>query len=127
VKKLQHSYSGSGLFLINRSESEQEYARPLLSPAEVSQLSEDDGILLVGACCRTMPQDPPDARKRAARMTAEDRYRQSSSDRPEAMRSLVTVMRPSRTRAPVLRAGGGVRQTAARRRAARHPTREPVR
>ena len=47
-KKLQRSYSGSGLFLTNRSESEQEYARPLLTPAEVNQLSQDDGILLVG-------------------------------------------------------------------------------
>jgi type IV secretion system protein VirD4 len=47
-KKMQKSYSGSGLFLTNRSESEQEYARPLLTPAEVNQLSQDDGILLVG-------------------------------------------------------------------------------
>jgi type IV secretion system protein VirD4 len=47
-KKMQRSYSGSGLFLTNRSESEQEYARPLLTPAEVNQLSQDDGVLLVG-------------------------------------------------------------------------------
>jgi type IV secretion system protein VirD4 len=47
-KKLQRSYSGSGLFLTNRSESEQEYARPLLTPAEVNQLPQDDGVLLVG-------------------------------------------------------------------------------
>jgi type IV secretion system protein VirD4 len=47
-KKMQRSYSGSGLILTNRSESEQEYARPLLTPAEVNQLSQDDGILLVG-------------------------------------------------------------------------------
>jgi type IV secretion system protein VirD4 len=47
-KKMQRSYSGSGLFLTHRSESEQEYARPLLTPAEVNQLSQDDGILLVG-------------------------------------------------------------------------------
>jgi len=47
-RKLQRSFSGSGLFLTNRSESEQEYARPLLTPAEVNQLSQDDGILLVG-------------------------------------------------------------------------------
>jgi type IV secretion system protein VirD4 len=47
-KKLQKSYSGSGWFLSNRTESEQEYARPLLTPAEVNQLSQDDGILLVG-------------------------------------------------------------------------------
>jgi hypothetical protein len=45
---MQRSFSGSGLFLTNRSESEQEYARPLLTPAEVNQLSQDDGILLVG-------------------------------------------------------------------------------
>jgi hypothetical protein len=47
-KKRHRSYSGSGLFLTSRSESEQEYARPLLTPAEVNQLSQDDGILLVG-------------------------------------------------------------------------------
>jgi type IV secretion system protein VirD4 len=47
-KKMQKSYSGSGIWLTNRTESEQEYARPLLTPAEVNQLSPDDGILLVG-------------------------------------------------------------------------------
>jgi type IV secretory pathway TraG/TraD family ATPase VirD4 len=47
-RKMQKSYSGSGLFLSNRTESEQEYARPLLTPAEVNQLSQDDGILFVG-------------------------------------------------------------------------------
>ena len=47
-RKLQRSYSGSGLVLGHRSESEQEYARPLLTPAEVTQLPQDDGILLVG-------------------------------------------------------------------------------
>jgi type IV secretion system protein VirD4 len=47
-KKTQKSYSGSGLWLSNRSESEQEYGRPLLTPGEVTQLSQDDGILLVG-------------------------------------------------------------------------------
>ena len=47
-KKMQKSYSGSGLFLSNRTESEQEYARPLLTPAEVNQLPQDDGILFVG-------------------------------------------------------------------------------
>jgi type IV secretion system protein VirD4 len=47
-KKMQRSFSGSGLFLTNRTESEQEYARPLLTPAEVNQLSQDDGVLFVG-------------------------------------------------------------------------------
>ena len=47
-KRLQKSYSGSGLFLTHRSESEHEYGRPLLTPAEVNQLPQDDGILLVG-------------------------------------------------------------------------------
>ncbi|HEV3191086.1 MAG TPA: IncP-type conjugal transfer protein TraG [Polyangiaceae bacterium] len=47
-KKVQRSYSGSGLFLGNRTESEQEFGRPLLTPAEVNQLPQDDGILLVG-------------------------------------------------------------------------------
>jgi type IV secretion system protein VirD4 len=47
-KKMQRSYSGSGFWLTNRTESEQEYGRSLLTPAEVNQLSQDDGILLVG-------------------------------------------------------------------------------
>jgi type IV secretion system protein VirD4 len=47
-KRLRRSYSGSGFFLTHRSESEHEFARPLLTPAEVNQLSPDDGILLVG-------------------------------------------------------------------------------
>ena len=47
-KRLQKSYSGSGLFLTHRSESEHEYGRPLLTPAEVTQLPQDDGILFVG-------------------------------------------------------------------------------
>jgi type IV secretion system protein VirD4 len=47
-RKLQRSHSGKGLFLTHRSESEQEYGRPLLTPAEVTQLPQDDGILLVG-------------------------------------------------------------------------------
>jgi type IV secretion system protein VirD4 len=47
-KKVQKSYSGSGLFLTHRSESEHEYGRPLLTPAEVNQLPQDDGILVVG-------------------------------------------------------------------------------
>jgi type IV secretion system protein VirD4 len=47
-KRLQKSYSGSGFFLSHRSESEHEYARPLLTPGEVNQLPQDDGILLIG-------------------------------------------------------------------------------
>jgi type IV secretion system protein VirD4 len=47
-KKLHRSYSGSGLFLGNRTESVQEFGRPLLTPAEVNQLREDEGVLLVG-------------------------------------------------------------------------------
>jgi type IV secretion system protein VirD4 len=47
-QKTQKSRSGSGLWLTNRSLSEQEYARPLMTPAEVTQLSQDDGILFVG-------------------------------------------------------------------------------
>ena len=47
-KKMQRTYSGSGLWLTSRSESEQEYARPLLTPSEVNQLPPDDGLLLVG-------------------------------------------------------------------------------
>jgi type IV secretion system protein VirD4 len=47
-KKTQKSYSGSGLWLPNRSESEQEYGRPLLTAGEVTQLAQDEGILLVG-------------------------------------------------------------------------------
>jgi type IV secretion system protein VirD4 len=47
-RRLQRSYSGSGFFLTHRSESVHEYGRPLLTPAEVNQLPQDDGILLVG-------------------------------------------------------------------------------
>ena len=47
-KRLHRSYSGSGLFLSNRTESEQEFGRPLLTPAEVNQFPQDEGILLVG-------------------------------------------------------------------------------
>jgi type IV secretion system protein VirD4 len=47
-RKMQKSFSGSGWWLSNRTESEQEYGRPLLTPAEVNQLAPDDGILLVG-------------------------------------------------------------------------------
>jgi type IV secretion system protein VirD4 len=46
--KLQKTFSGSGLFLSNRSESHQEYGRALLTPAEVTQLPEDEGLVLVG-------------------------------------------------------------------------------
>jgi type IV secretion system protein VirD4 len=46
--RLQRSYSGSGFFLTHRSESVHEYGRPLLTPAEVNQLPQDDGILLIG-------------------------------------------------------------------------------
>jgi type IV secretion system protein VirD4 len=45
--KIQKSRSGSGLWLSNRTESEQEYGRPLLTPGEVGQLPRDDGLLLV--------------------------------------------------------------------------------
>ncbi len=47
-KRLQRSYSGSGVFLTHRSESVQEYGRALLTPAEVNQLPQDDAVLLVG-------------------------------------------------------------------------------
>jgi type IV secretion system protein VirD4 len=47
-RKLQRTYGGSGFFLTHRSESEHEYGRALLTPAEVNQLAPDDGILLVG-------------------------------------------------------------------------------
>jgi type IV secretion system protein VirD4 len=55
-KRLRRSHSGSGLFLGNRTESEEEFGRPLLTPAEVNQLPEDDGILLVG---KTSPVSRP--------------------------------------------------------------------
>jgi type IV secretion system protein VirD4 len=47
-RKLHRSYSGTGLFLTHRTESEQEHARPLLTPAEVNQLPPDDAILFAG-------------------------------------------------------------------------------
>jgi type IV secretory pathway TraG/TraD family ATPase VirD4 len=40
--------TGSRLLLSNRTESEQEFGRPLLTPAGVTQLPQDDGLLLVG-------------------------------------------------------------------------------
>jgi type IV secretion system protein VirD4 len=39
--KMQKSFSGSGFFLSNRTESEQEYGRPLLTHAKVNQLPVD--------------------------------------------------------------------------------------
>jgi type IV secretion system protein VirD4 len=47
-KKTQKSYSGSGLWLSNRTESEQEYGRPLLTAGEVTQLPQDDALVLMG-------------------------------------------------------------------------------
>jgi type IV secretion system protein VirD4 len=47
-KRMQRSYSGSGLLLTHRSESEHEYGRALLTPAEISQLPGDDALLFVG-------------------------------------------------------------------------------
>ncbi len=46
--RIQRTYSGSGVFLSNRSESVQEYGRPLLMPSEVMQLPADEVILLIG-------------------------------------------------------------------------------
>jgi type IV secretion system protein VirD4 len=46
--KIQKSRSGRGLWLSSRTESEQEYGRPLLTAGEVGQLSQDEGLLLVG-------------------------------------------------------------------------------
>jgi type IV secretion system protein VirD4 len=81
-RKMQRSYSGSGLFLTHRSESEQEYARPLLTPAEVNQLSQDDGILLVGGL---LPY-----RARKVRYFLDPRFNgrdgQPPPDRPEEQR-----------------------------------------
>ena len=45
--KLQRSFSGGGLFR-NVNESEQEHARPLLTPDEILRLPFEDAILLVG-------------------------------------------------------------------------------
>jgi type IV secretion system protein VirD4 len=47
-KKLQRSFSGQGIVLSNRTESEHEYGRALLTAAEVMQLDADDAIVLVG-------------------------------------------------------------------------------
>ncbi len=43
------------------AKSEQEYARPLLTPAEVNQLSQGDGVLLVGGLltCRAARSTTP--------------------------------------------------------------------
>jgi type IV secretion system protein VirD4 len=47
-KRIQKSWSGRGIFLSNRTESEQEYGRPLLMAGEVTQLPADDSLLLMG-------------------------------------------------------------------------------
>jgi type IV secretion system protein VirD4 len=47
-KRIQKSWSGRGMFLSNRTESEQEYGRALLMPGEVTQLPADDALLLMG-------------------------------------------------------------------------------
>jgi type IV secretion system protein VirD4 len=73
-KKLQKSYSGSGIFLTHRSESEHEYARPLLTPAEVNQLSQDEGILLMGGL---LPY-----RARKVRYFLDPRFRGRAGRRP---------------------------------------------
>ncbi len=73
-KKMQKSFSGGGLFLTHRTESEQEYARPLLTPAEVTQLSPDDGLLLVGGL---LPY-----RARKVRYFLDPRFRQREAYRP---------------------------------------------
>jgi type IV secretion system protein VirD4 len=46
--KTLKTYSGTGLWLSRRAESEHEYARPLLTPGEVTQLPQDDAVLLIG-------------------------------------------------------------------------------
>jgi type IV secretion system protein VirD4 len=78
-KKTHRSYSGSGLFLTSRTESEQEFGRPLLTPAEVNQLPEDDGILLVGGL--------PPYRARKVRYFLDPRFKGRDAlappDRPE--------------------------------------------
>jgi type IV secretion system protein VirD4 len=66
-RKMQRTYSGSGLWLTSRSESEQEYARPLLTPAEVNQLPADDAIVLVGGL--------PPYRARKVRYFLDPRFR----------------------------------------------------
>lgn len=90
-KKLQRTYSGKGLFLSSRSESEQEYGRPLLTPAEVNQLPADDGILLVGG---TMPY-----RARKVRYYLDPRFqgldRLPPPDRPAEQRAELLTPPPS--------------------------------
>jgi type IV secretion system protein VirD4 len=73
-RKLQKSYSGSGIFLTHRSESEQEFARPLLTSAEVNQLSQDDGLLLVGGL--------PPYRARKVRYYLDPRFKGRAGLRP---------------------------------------------
>ncbi|MGD0679895.1 MAG: type IV secretory system conjugative DNA transfer family protein [Polyangiaceae bacterium] len=78
-KKPHRSYSGSGLILTHRTESDQEFGRPLLTPAEVNQLPEDDGILLVGGL--------PPYRTRKVRYFLDPRFKGRDAlpppDRPE--------------------------------------------
>ena len=67
-KKMQRTYSGSGLWLTNRSEGEHEYARPLLTPSEVTQLPQDEGLLLVGGL--------PPYRGKKVRYFLDERFRE---------------------------------------------------
>ena len=46
--KTQRSFRGLGLLSRNRTDSEQEHPRPLLTPGEVGQLSSDEAVLFVG-------------------------------------------------------------------------------
>jgi type IV secretion system protein VirD4 len=78
-RKTQKSRSGSGLWLTSRTENEQEYGRPLLTPGEVTQLPQDDGLLLVGGI---LPY-----RGRKVRYFLDPRFRDRANlpppDRPE--------------------------------------------
>jgi type IV secretion system protein VirD4 len=90
-RKLQKSRSGSGWWLSSRTESEQEFGRPLLTPGEVTQLSHDEGLLLVGGM---LPY-----RARKVRYFVDPRFRDRAGrpppDAPEEQARELLAPRPS--------------------------------
>lgn len=87
-KKVQRSYSGSGLLLGRRTESEHEYGRPLLTPAEVTQLPADDVLLFAGGV--------PPTRARKVRYYIDPRFESRSAlPAPDSPREQESEFLPS--------------------------------
>ena len=121
-KKMQKSYSGSGLWLSNRTESEQEFGRPLLTPGEVTQLSPDEGLLLVGGMLPYRARKvryflDPRFRDRAGRLppdSAEEQARELLPPRASEWAAHVLGPAPAATRATAAAAPSSPAASAAR-------------